>query len=218
MRRIASAFIWHLNIDDSSTGVLARAQKLPEKWTFFIKVSDRLTKRRRSDLPPMRQNDPELKIRLIHDFRRHRSKFRYPNREKLDWVKVEIWFQTSCLTKVRFLKHRKTHPTSVRVKLHFPVTRKKTSSPGSQRARIFFCQKKRLWSWTPFGTKILLLTPKLSVESIQNWKMRKVSAGSNCPVPDHIARLLRKISTIFFYWSLFSRPPNPVPWLVNSGS
>ena len=187
MRRIASAFIWHLNIDDSSTGVLARAQKLPEKWTFFIKVSDRLTKRRRSDLPPMRQNDPELKIRLIHDFRRHRSKFRYPNREKLDWVKVEIWFQTSCLTKVRFLKHRKTHPTSVRVKLHFPVTRKKTSSPGSQRARIFFCQKKRLWSWTPFGTKILLLTPKLSVESIQNWKMRKVSAESNCPVPDHIA-------------------------------
>ena len=162
MRRIGSAFIWHLNIDNSSTGVLARAQKLPEKWTFFIKVSDRLTKRRRSDFPPMWRNDPELKIRLYHDFRRHRSKFRYPNREKLDWVKVEIWFQTSCLTKVRFLKHRKTHPTSVRVKLHFPVTRKKTSSPGSQRARIFFCQKKRLWSWTPFGTKILLLTPELS--------------------------------------------------------
>ena len=140
----------------------------------------------------MWRNDPEVKIRLYHDFRRNRSKFRYPNREKLDWVKVEIWFQTSCLTKVQILKHRKIHPTSVRVKLHFPANRKKTSSPCSRRARIFFCQKKRLWSWTPFGTKILLLTPKLSVESIQKVKnaqsiSREIltklpGAGPNCPL------------------------------------
>ena len=140
----------------------------------------------------MWKNDPETKIRLHTDFRPNRTKFRYPNREKLDRDKVEIWFQTSCLTKVRFLKHRKIHPTSVRVKLHFSVTRKKTSSPMSQRARSCFCQKKRLWSWTPFGTKILLLTPKLSVESIQNVKKGEISnrkiltklpgAGPNCPL------------------------------------
>ena len=155
-------------------------------------MSDRLTKRRRSDLPLKSKKIPETKIRLLHDFRLPRTKFRYPNRENLDRDKVEIWFQTSCLTKVQILKHRKIHPTSVRVKLHFPANRKKTSSPCSRGARIFFCQKKRLWSWTPFGTKILLLTPKLSVESIQNVKKGEVSnrrmltklpgAGPNCPL------------------------------------
>ena len=35
--------------NDSYTGVLCRAQNLPENMNFFEKVSDRLTKRRRSE-------------------------------------------------------------------------------------------------------------------------------------------------------------------------
>ena len=180
-----------------SRGKLQKFAKFsPQIRIFFNKSSFYPLKRRRSDFPPMRKNDPETKIRLHTDFRVNRTKFRYPNREKLDRDKVEIWFQTSCLTKVRFWNTARPTLPQYESSSIFRLTEKKLRPPVPRGRESFFVKKNDCGAGPHLVLKFYCVGRIAAGVDLKNEKCAKYHR-LKLPESDQIARL-PKICFQFF--------------------
>ena len=141
---------------------------------FFEKVSDRLTKRRDTDLPSMRQMKAETEKPLSPEFQANRSMFRYfpESRQKFALQNDSAHFSTNqsrgLLSLVQKWAESNWSARWLRV----------ASKPRSKNPREIALQKSPLtfhWLtpiyWPLIGPKMSVV--KLKCKSIESWSLRK---------------------------------------------